>query len=165
MARGRALRVVGSVAALVVMFGLGWVVAKTGAGQAVPTESLTDLERQFTERMQDVVLVGNFTIDGRETRGGSPERYELSRVAKVDDDQWRFDVHMGYGSVDVTLPVVVPIVWAGDTPMVTITDFSIPTLGTFTARVFFYDDRYAGSWQHGQYGGLMYGAIEPMDAD
>ncbi|MEO2197208.1 MAG: hypothetical protein ABGY72_14090 [bacterium] len=165
MARGRALRVVGSVAALVVMFGLGWVVAKTGAGQAVPTESLTDLERQFTERMQDVVLVGNFTIDGRETRGGSPERYELSRVAKVDDDQWRFDVHMVYGSVDVTLPVVVPIVWAGDTPMVTITDFSIPTLGTFTARVFFYDDRYAGSWQHGQYGGLMYGAIEPMDAD
>jgi len=165
MARGRSATVVVSVVALAVMFGLGWVVAKTGAGQAVPTESLTDLERQFTERMQDVVLVGNFTIEGRETRGGSPERYELSRVAKVDDDQWRFDVHMVYGSVDVTLPVVVPIVWAGDTPMVTITDFSIPTLGTFTARVFFYDDRYAGSWQHGQYGGLMYGAIEPMDAD
>ena len=165
MAQGRSIRVVVSMVALAVMFGLGWVVAKTGAGQAVPTESLTDLERQFTERMQDVVLVGNFTIEGRETRGGSPERYELSRVAKVDDDQWRFDVHMVYGSVDVTLPVVVPIVWAGDTPMVTITDFSIPTLGTFTARVFFYDDRYAGSWQHGQYGGLMYGAIEPMDAD
>jgi len=165
MVRGRAVRVVVSVVALAVVFGLGWVVAKTGAGQALPTESLTDLERQFTERMQDVVLVGNFTIEGRETRGGSPERYELSRVAKVDDDQWRFDVHMVYGSVDVTLPVVVPIVWAGDTPMVTITDFSIPTLGTFTARVFFYDDRYAGSWQHGQYGGLMYGAIEPMDAD
>ena len=165
MARGRAVRVVVSVVALAVVFGLGWVVAKTGAGQALPTESLTDLERQFTERMQDVVLVGNFTIEGRETRGGSPERYELSRVAKVDDDQWRFDVHMVYGSVDVTLPVVVPIVWAGDTPMVTITDFSIPTLGTFTARVFFYGDRYAGSWQHGQYGGLMYGAIEPMDAD
>jgi len=165
MARGRSAQVVVSVVALAVMFGLGWVVAKTGAGQAVPTESLTDLERQFTERMQDVVLVGNFTIEGRETRGGSPERYELSRVAKVDDAQWRFDVHMVYGSVDVTLPVVVPIVWAGDTPMVTITDFSIPTLGTFTARVFFYDDRYAGSWQHGQYGGLMYGAIEPMDAD
>ena len=165
MARGRSVRVGVSVVALAVMFGLGWVVAKTGAGQALPTESLTDLERQFTERMQDVVLVGNFTIEGRETRGGSPERYELSRVAKVDDDQWRFDVHMVYGSVDVTLPVVVPIVWAGDTPMVAITDFSIPTLGTFTARVFFYDDRYAGSWQHGQYGGLMYGAIEPMDAD
>jgi hypothetical protein len=164
MTRGRGVRVVVSVVALAIMFGLGWTVAKTGAGQAMPTESLTELERQFTDRMQNVVLVGNFTVDGRETRGGSPERYELSGVAKVADDQWRFDVHMVYGNVDATLPVVVPIVWAGDTPMVTITDFSIPTLGTFTARVFFYDDRYAGSWQHGQYGGLMYGAIEPLDA-
>ncbi|MDE0828448.1 MAG: hypothetical protein OSB03_04545 [Vicinamibacterales bacterium] len=164
MARGRGVRVVVSVVALATMFGLGWMIAKTGAGQAMPTESLTELERQFTDRMQNVVLVGNFTVDGRETRGGSPERYELSAVTKVADDQWRFDVHMVYGSVDVTLPVVVPIAWAGDTPMVTITDFSIPTLGTFTARVFFYDDRYAGSWQHGQYGGLMYGAIEPLDA-
>ncbi|MDP7691154.1 MAG: hypothetical protein QGG89_04890, partial [Vicinamibacterales bacterium] len=113
--------------------------------------------------MQNVVLVGHFTIEGRETSGGSPERYEISRVAKVGDDRWRFDVHMVYGSVDATLPVVVPIVWAGDTPMVTITDFTIPTLGTFTARVFFYDDRYGGSWQHGQYGGLMYGQIEPLE--
>ena len=164
MTRSRGLTVAVSVVALAGVFGLGWVVAKSGAGQAVAIESLTDLERQFTERMQSVVLVGNFTVDGRETRGGSPERYELSQVAKVDEDRWRFDVHMVYGNVDATLPVVVPIVWAGDTPMVTITDFSIPTLGTFTARVMFYDDRYAGSWQHGQYGGLMYGVIEPMDA-
>ena len=91
--------------------------------------------------MQNVVLVGHFTVEGRETGGGSPERYEIARVVKVGDDRWRFDVHMVYGSVDATLPVVVPIVWAGDTPMVSITDFTIPTLGTFTARVFFYDDR------------------------
>ncbi len=163
MAGSRGVRVAVGLVALAAMFGLGWVVAKSGAGQAVAVESLTDLERHFTERMQNVVLVGHFTIEGREARGGNPERYELTSVAKVDDGQWRFDVHMVYGSVDVTLPVVVPIVWAGDTPMVTITDFSIPTLGTFTARVMFYDDRYAGSWQHGQYGGLMYGAIEPLD--
>ena len=161
----RGIRIGAAVVALAVMFALGWGVAKTGIGQAVPLESLTDLERAFTERMQNVVLVGHFTIEGRDTGGGSPERYEIARVLKVGDDRWRFDVHMVYGSVDATLPVVVPIVWAGDTPMVSITDFTIPTLGTFTARVFFYDDRYAGSWQHGQFGGLMYGEIEPMDAN
>ena len=161
----RGIRIGASVVALGVMFAVGWVAAKTGVGQAVPIESLTDLEQDFTERMQNVVLVGHFTVEGRETGGGSPERYEIARVVKVGDDQWRFDVHMVYGSVDATLPVVVPIVWAGDTPMVSITDFTIPTLGTFTARVFFYDDRYGGSWQHGQYGGLMYGQIEPMDAN
>ena len=165
MARGRsAVRVVVGIVTLTGMFGLGWFVAKTGIGQAVPIDALTDLERDFTERMQNVVLVGHFTIEGRETGGGSPERYEIARVAKVGDDRWRFDVHMVYASVDVTLPVVVPIVWAGDTPVVSITDYTIPTLGTFTARVFFYDDRYGGSWQHGQFGGVMYGGIEPMDA-
>ena len=166
MARGRTVVRVGvSIVALAGMFVLGWFVAKTGIGQAVPIESLTDMERDFTERMRNVALVGHFTIEGRETGGGSPERYEIARVVKVGDDRWRFDVHMVYGSVDVTLPVVVPIVWAGDTPMVSITDFTIPTLGTFTARVFFYDDRYGGSWQHGRFGGLMYGEIEQRDAD
>ena len=160
----RAIRIGAVAVALAVMFALGWGVAKIGVGQAVPLESLTDLERDFTERMQNVVLVGHFTIEGRET-GGSPERYEIARAVKVGDDRWRFDVHMIYGSVDATLPVVVPIVWAGDTPMVSITDLTIPTLGTFTARVFFYDDRYGGSWQHGQVGGLMYGEIEPMDSN
>ena len=68
-----------------------------------------------------------------------------------------------YGSVDVTLPVVVPIQWAGDTPMVTMTDVAIPELdGTFTAQVMFYAEQYAGSWQHGEYGGLMYGMIAPL---
>ena len=164
MTRVRIAVLVGvGIVALAGMGVLGWVVAKTGVGQAVPIESLTELERDFTERMQDVALVGHFTIEGRDTGGGSPERYEIARAVKVGDDRWRFDVHMVYGNVDVTLPVVVPIVWAGDTPMVSITDFTIPTLGTFTARVFFYDDRYGGSWQHGQYGGLMYGEIEPAD--
>jgi hypothetical protein len=169
MARGTIAKIVAGAAVLAVTFGFGWVVAKSGAGQAIPVASLTDLERGFAERMQQVTLVGNFTIDGSETGGGRPERYEIAGVAKVDDDQWRFDVRMVYGSVDVTLPVVVPLVWAGDTPMVSITDFGIPGLdGTFTARVFFYEDRYGGSWEHnmerGVFGGLMYGHIEPMAA-
>lgn len=169
MARGSIVKIVAGAAVLALTFGLGWVAAKAGVGQGVPDESLTDLERRFAERMQQVVLVGHFTVDGRETGGGSPERYEIAGVTKVGDDRWRFDVRMVYASVDVTLPVVVPVVWAGDTPMVSITDFDIPGLdGAFTARVFFYEDRYGGSWEHamerGVFGGLMYGHIEPMAA-
>ena len=144
---------------MAVMFGLGWLVAKSGVGQAVDPASLTDLERAFTERMRDVVLVGHYTIEGRESQGGDPERYEIASVTKVGDDRWRFDARLIYGPVDITLPVTLPLVWAGDTPVVSITDFAIPPLGTFTARVMFYADRYAGSWQHDEYGGVMYGAI------
>ena len=154
------LKLVVLVVTLAVTFALGWAVGKTG-GEAVDPASLTDLERAFAERMQNVALVGQFTIEGRESAGGRPERYEIERVTKVGDSDWRFDARITYADIDVTLPVTVPIVWAGDTPMITITDFSIPTLGTFTVRLIFYDDRYAGSWQHGEFGGLMYGVIEP----
>ena len=35
-------------------------------------------------------------------------------------------------------------------------------LGTFTARVLIYDNRYAGTWQHGKAGGHLFGRIEKI---
>ena len=149
------------VAALLLVFGLGWLVAVTGVGQAVDLESLDERERAFVERMKGVVLVGHFTLEGEERRDGLGERYEISEVTKLSGNRWRFDARVVYASVDVTVPVVVPMEWAGDTPMVTLTDVSLPGLGDgFSARVLFYDERYAGTWDHGDYGGLMYGTIE-----
>jgi hypothetical protein len=156
----RSVRFAGLSVMLVMMFAAGWVVARMGIGPRVPAASLSDLERQFIERMQGVTLVGRFTVDGRDDQPGRPDRYDISSVEKVGDDRWRFNARMRYGSVDVTLPVVVTMQWVGDTPMITMTDFGIPPLGTFTARVFFYRDRYAGTWQHEQVGGHMFGTIE-----
>ena len=161
-----ALKGIGVLAVLLVAVGIGWLLAAIGVGRAADVASLTDLERTFAERMQNVALEGHFTIEGRQRRDGNPELYEISRVTKLDDGRWRFDVHLTYGSVDATLPVVVPIVWAGDTPMVSITDFAIPGLGDeFGACVIFYDDRYAGTWDHGQYGDMMYGTIRSLEAN
>ena len=158
-----ALSIVAGGVLLMVTFGLGWFTAAIGSGQEAPVASLTELERDFADRMRDVVLVGNFTIEGRERRDGLPERYEISEVTKLDGDRWRFDARVKYGSVDATLPIVVPMVWAGDTPMIMITDFTIPGLGDeFGARVVFYDNRYAGTWDHGKFGGMMYGTISKM---
>ena len=158
------VKIVGVVLGMLVAFVLGWVVAKSGSGQTVVPASLTDLEREFTERMQNVALVGRFTIEGLESNGGSPERYEIARVTKIGENRWRFDARITYGGVDVTLPVTLPVVWAGSTPMISITDYSIPGLGdAFTARLLFHDDRYAGTWKHGEVGGLMYGMIESIN--
>lgn len=145
---------------MLVMFGSGWLVARLGIGSAVDPASLSDLERRFADQMNDSALVGRFTIAGREDRGDRQERYDISSVEKVGDDQWRFNTRVRYGSVDTTLPIVVTMRWAGDTPIITITDLTIPGMGTFTARVFFYGDRYAGTWQHGTVGGHMFGRIE-----
>ena len=146
--------------AVLFVFALGWAVGTFRIGRAVPRASLTELERQFTDQMHGATLVGRFTIAGREDRPASPDRYQISSVEKVGRDDWRFNARIQYGSVDVTLPIVVTMLWAGDTPMITMTDVTIPTLGTFTARVFFYGNRYAGTWQHGNVGGQMFGRIE-----
>jgi hypothetical protein len=68
-----------------------------------------------------------------------------------------------YGDKDVTVPIPLEIKWAGDTPVITLTDLAIPGLGTFTARVLIYDDRYAGTWQHGKVGGSLFGKIEKIE--
>jgi hypothetical protein len=156
----RLVSIFGIVVLMLLMFGSGWVVAKLRIGSAVASASLTDLERRFAEQMTGAALVGRFTVAGREDRQGNPERYDISTMEKVGDDQWRLSTRIRYGSVDATVPMVLTVKWAGDTPMITITDFSIPSMGTFTARVLFYGDRYAGTWQHGTVGGHLFGRIE-----
>jgi hypothetical protein len=44
--------------------------------------------------------------------------------------------------------------------MIMMTDMTIPALGKFTTRVFFYEDRYSGIWQDERIGGHMFGRIE-----
>jgi hypothetical protein len=156
----RVLGTAGVVVLLLAIFGGGWLVGRLGIGSAVRPASLTDLERQFTERMRDVSLIGSFTVAGREDRTPRSDRYDISSVEKVGDDLWRFNAGMHCCGVNGTIPVVVPMRWNGDTPMIMMTDTSLPGLGTFTVRLFFYGDRYAGTWQHGAIGGQMSGRIE-----
>jgi hypothetical protein len=159
-------RVLGAVIVVVIMlaiFGSGWLVGRLGIGSAVSPASLTDVERQFTERMRDVTMIGSFTVAGREDRAPRTDRYDISSVEKVGENLWRFNASMQCCGVHATIPVVVPMRWNGDTPMIMMTDTSLPGLGTFTARVFFYGDRYAGTWQHGAVGGAMSGRIEKRE--
>jgi hypothetical protein len=156
----RVLGTAGLVVLLLAIFGGGWLVGRLGIGSAVRPASLTDLERQFTERMRDVSLIGSFTVAGREDRPPRSDRYDIASVDKVGDDLWRFSAVMHCCGVNGAIPVVVPMRWNGDTPMIMMTDTSLPGLGTFTVRLFFYGDRYAGTWQHGAIGGQMSGRIE-----
>lgn len=150
---------------MAILFVAGWLTARTGMGTTVARESLSDTERQFTDRMRGVTLNGSFTVTGREDRPLRPDRYDIASVEKVGDGLWRFSARVVHEGTDVTLPIVVPMQWHGDTPVISMTDYSIPGLGTFTCRVFFYGDRYAGTWQHGdQVGGHMFGRIEKTPA-
>ena len=161
----RAIGFVAAVVVLILVFGGGWVAGRFGIGDAaVDPASLTDQEHQFTERMRNVTLRGSFTVDGREGRTPREDRYDIESVEKVGDDLWRFNAGMKCCGVNGVIPVVVPMRFVGDTPMIMMTNTSLPALGTFTVRLIFYEDRYAGSWQHEKVGGLMSGRIEKQSA-
>lgn len=124
-------------------------------------------EEAFSKSMSHCVLVGSFTMDGKETDGiPKAERYEIESVTKASENLWIFLTRVKYGKLDTKLPVTVPVEWAGDTPIVTLTDANLPGLGEgFSARVLFYQNRYAGTWQHGAIGGHMFGTIERSTED
>jgi hypothetical protein len=148
--------------AALALFAGGWLAGRLGIGSVVDPASLTEAERRFAATMQNAIMVGTFTVADREGRAPIPDRYEISSVEKVGNDLWRFNARMDCCGIagSAAVPVVVPMRWVGDTPVILMTDTSLPGLGTFTVRVLFYGDRYAGTWQHGQVGGHMSGRIE-----
>jgi hypothetical protein len=119
-------------------------------------------EKKFAEALSGTTLVGTFSIDGvTAEKLPMSERYELKSVKKGKDGLWIFTARVTYLKLDVTLPIAVPVVWAGDTPMVSLNNATLPGLGSqLSAKVIFDEGRYAGTWQHGKFGGHMWGKIE-----
>lgn len=129
------------------------------------------LERDFAETMSNARLVGYFTRTGQKADAPlSEDRYTLGKVEKVPDtdDLWRFEARIQYGDNDVTVPLILAVKWAGDTPVISLTDYLVPGMGRFTARVLFYDGEYAGTWSGANHGGQMFGkvvAAKPASGD
>jgi len=89
------------------------------------------------------------------------ERYTVGKVSRLAGDTWIINARIQYGENDYTVPVPVTVLWAGDTPVITLTDVGLPGRGKFTARVLFYRGQYAGTWSNDKgSGGEMFGKIE-----
>lgn len=123
-----------------------------------PKPDQAALEREFADKLTDATLVGSFSVDGKE--GAKPDRYRIVSAKKVKDTDWIFTATMKLGDKEIDIPIPIKVYWADDTPVMSLTDLTIPGVGTFTSRVMFYGNRYAGTWQHGDHGGLFWGVIE-----
>jgi hypothetical protein len=110
--------------------------------------------------LSGATLVGNFTVTGREKNEPTEERYELKSVRHVEGELWLFQARIRYGEHDVTVPLTLPIRWAGDTPVICLDNMGIPGMGVYTARVMIYADHYAGFWSGGDHGGHLFGIVE-----
>ena len=119
------------------------------------------LERQFKETMSGAVLVGRFDDAARPDAVPREERYTIQSARKIPfTERWLLTARVQFGGKDVLVPLTIPVKWAGDTPVISVTDMTIPKLGTYTARVMVYRDQYAGTWSGKNHGGHMWGRIE-----
>lgn len=151
--------------------------AQGGAPQSAPATTAaprTDrkpldqakLEAAFRDSLTDVQLRGvwqAFTTDKEGNRSSLSEprieSYTITSVEKDVDDYWVFHARIQFADYDTTLPVRVRVVWAEDTPIVTLDDLAIPGIGTYSARVMFFGGHYSGTWFGQGYGGVLAGQI------
>ena len=123
------------------------------------------LEKKFTEQMTGATFTGHFTIIGDDKKPLKKESYVIRSVKKIRGDLWLFNARVTYGTKDVTVPMPLFVRWAGDTPVITLTDVRLPSLGTYTARVVIYRNKYAGTWSGSDHGGHLFGTIKPAKKD
>ncbi len=134
----------------------------TLAQEPTSTPELTPVEKQFQDMMTNVVLVGSFTV------GTNPQlhddRYVIENVTKVKDGLWRFAARVQFNKKDVRISLNVPVFFAGDTPVISLTRQAVAGLGTYDTRLVIYKGGYAGTWGGGEYGGAMFGVIVKNDS-
>lgn len=140
--------------------------------RAVAAKSRAELESEFAALLTNAVLDGTWQA----TRVGAAmndtplgpamkDRYTILAAHKAETDWWLIQARIQYAEQDVVLPVRVRVVWAGDTPVITVDETNFPGLGTYSARVMFHGPFYCGVWKGGGHGGVMSGRVIRNGAD
>ncbi|HTS31042.1 MAG TPA: hypothetical protein VMH81_34460 [Bryobacteraceae bacterium] len=127
------------------------------SAQTAQTVPMNDLETDFQESLTGVVLEGQYTHDG--SPGVSADKYTIEKIVKTGEDRWTFFASIEFKGQAMTVPLPLQVKWAGDTPVITVTDMAVPGMGTYTARVVVYRGQYAGTWSAGKGGGKLFGRI------
>jgi hypothetical protein len=132
-----------------------------GASARGSSDKAGDREQRLAEYLNGIKFVGKFTIDGKEDAEPKTEEYTISKCEKLPaKDMYRMTARIKYGDVDSEVPLDIKILWSGNTPVITLDAFWIPGMGSFGARVLIHSDRYAGTWQHDEVGGHMFGVLK-----
>jgi hypothetical protein len=88
------------------------------AREAVDRKKQDKLDAAFAKMLRGATLEGSFTSTGagRDATELKQEKYTIVEAKKLADNIWLITARIQYGEHDATLPITVPIRWAGDTP-------------------------------------------------
>ena len=125
------------------------------------------LEADFKSTLENAVLEGSWQMTQDGLTGKKPltaaktEKYTIQSASKLGGDLWLITARIQFGENDVSVPVPVRVIWAEDTAIITLSEFPVPMLGTYSCRVMFHGGFYSGIWysKEKDYGGVMSGRI------
>jgi hypothetical protein len=127
-----------------------------------PPASQEELEAKFKAMLTKATLSGRWSPieNGKVGPEKGGDNYSIVGANKIEGDRWVVNARMKYGQNEMVIPVPVQVKWSGDTAVIIVNDLSMGGNRSYTARVLFYDDTYAGTWTaNGGNGGLLYGTI------
>ncbi len=150
------------------LIGASWSSPGIAQDPAPPDEATQARFELLSKTLSGAKLSGSFTVVGKEAGDLTREEYHILECKKMDEGNlWMIKARIKYGEHDVTVPIPLPIEWAGSTPVISLDNFEVPLMGTFDAQVLFDLDKkqYAGTWSHGEVGGHLFGVIIPNKAE
>lgn len=127
-----------------------------------------ELEAEFKNALTGATLVGTWQMTTKAPDGDEPsltnprsEKYTINSATKMSDEIWVVSARIQFAENDVNVPVPVRVIWAEDTAMITLDDFPVPLLGTYSCRVMIHKGYYSGIWYSNvkNYGGVMSGIL------
>ncbi len=146
--------------------------AKNQAGETEATSpeangaEATVREQRLVKYLTGAKFTGQFSIDGKGFGDLKDETYTIAKCEKLPGkDAYRLTAKIKYGETDGEFPMDLKIVFADNTPVITLDQVWIPGLGTFSARVLVHQGRYSGTWDHDAVGGHLFGKVEAADAN
>ena len=136
------------------------------AQPATEDAEITELHDRLAKYLTGTKWTGQFTMSNKEVGDLTQEEYYILSAEKMEEgDYWKLVARIKYGKNDLTIPLPLEIKWADQTPVITVDQMLVPTLGTFDARVLIRNGKYSGTWTHNEVGGHLFGTIEKLSEE
>lgn len=123
------------------------------------------LEQTFINMLTDATLKGNWMPVKQGAVGDKQaDSYHIVRVEKIKDERWNIISRIQHKGQSVDFPIPAVVKWAGDTAVLILDAVPVGQGKTWSARVLFHNNVYAGSWwAENGHGGVVSGTITQGD--
>lgn len=145
---------------LTLISGMAYSHAQEPGEQTVSEQA--KMEAEFSAMLKGATLKGTWAAVGPAGLGeDNKDGYQVVEAKKVKGDKWVLVSRFNYKGQQLDIPVPVDVKFAGDTAVMILNNLPTGDGATWSARILFHEDVYAGSWWEStkKKGGILSGIV------